>query len=88
MISTAIWVLLCAQLIIMFVFLWVNWRILRVTEALLDINNKILDITQQLLLINEKILNVSNHIAGSADETKINLSEMRNAFPKRFREVE
>ena len=57
------------------------------TEALLDINNKILDITQQLLLINEKILNVSNHIADSADETKVNLSEMRSAFPKRFREV-
>jgi len=88
MISTTIWILLGAQLIIMFVFLWVNWRILKVTEALLDINNQILDITQQLLLINEKILNVSNHIAGSADETKINLSEMRNAFPKRFREVE
>ena len=38
-------------------------------------------------LINEKILNVSNHIADSADETKVNLSEMRSAFPKRFREV-
>ena len=88
MISNIIWVLLGAQLLIMFVFLWVNWRILRVTEALLDINNQILDITQQLLQINEKILNVSSHIADSADETKVNLSEMRNAFPKRFREVE
>lgn len=73
---------------IMFILLWINWRILRITEELLHVNKVILDVSKDILRVNEDIFSVSKDIYISADETKNNLSVMKSAFPRKFREVE